>query len=74
MKITDIKTYPVWVGTRNQCLVKVETDEGIYGWGEAGLSWRELAVAGAVRHYREWLIGRDPMQRGALWQEMYRSQ
>jgi galactonate dehydratase len=74
MKITDIKTYPVWVGTRNQCLVKVETDEGIYGWGESGLSYRELAVAGAVRHYREWLIGRDPMQRGALWQEIYRSQ
>jgi galactonate dehydratase len=74
MKITDIKTYPVWVGSRNQCLVKVETDEGIYGWGESGISWRELAVAGAVKHYREWLIGRDPMQRGALWQEMYRSQ
>jgi galactonate dehydratase len=38
------------------------------------MSYRELAVAGAVKHYREWLIGRDPMQRGALWQEMYRSQ
>ena len=74
MKITDVKAYPVWVGHRNQCLVKIETDEGIYGWGESGLSYRELAVAGAVRHYREWLIGRDPMQRGALWQEMYRSQ
>lgn len=74
MKITDVKVYPVWVGHRNQCLVKVETDEGIYGWGESGISYRELAVAGAVRHYREWLIGRNPMQRGALWQEMYRSQ
>ena len=31
MKITDIKTYPVWVGSRNQMVVKVETDEGIYG-------------------------------------------
>ena len=74
MKITDIKTFPVWVGTRNQMLVKVETDEGIYGWGESGLSSRELAVEGAVKHYREWLVGRDPMRRGALWQEMYRSQ
>jgi galactonate dehydratase len=74
LKITDVKPYPVWVGHRNQCLVKIETDEGIYGWGESGMSYRELAVAGAVRHYREWLIGRDPMQRGALWQEMYRSQ
>lgn len=74
MKITEVKVYPVWVGTRNQCIVKVETDEGIYGWGESGLSGRELAVAGAVKHYREFLIGRNPMQLGALWQEMYRSQ
>ncbi len=74
MKITDVKTYPTWVGHRNQCVVKVETDKGIYGWGEAGLSGRELAVKGAVEHYREFLIGRDPMQRDALWQEMYRSQ
>ena len=74
MKITDVKPYPVWVGHRNQMIVKVETDDGVYGWGEAGVSGRELAVAGAVNHYREFLIGRDPMQRGALWQEMYRSQ
>lgn len=74
MKITDIKPFPVWVGHRNQHIVKVETDEGIYGWGESGLSSRELAVVGAVRHYREFLIGRDPMRIGGLWQEMYRSQ
>ena len=74
MKITDIKPFPVWVGHRNQHIVKVETDEGIYGWGESGLSSRELAVAGAVNHYREFLIGRDPMRIGGLWQEMYRSQ
>ena len=55
-------------------LVKVETDEGIYGWGESGLSSRELGVKGIVEHYREFLIGKDPMKRGALWQEMYRSQ
>lgn len=74
MKITDIKTFPVWVGHRNQFVVKVETDEGIYGLGEGGLSYRELAVQGAVKHYREWLIGRDPLRIGALWQEMYRGQ
>ncbi len=74
MKITELKVYPVWVGHRNQCLVKVETDEGIYGWGESGLSGRELAVAGAVNHYREFLIGRNPFDIAALWQEMYRSQ
>ncbi|MFN8470963.1 MAG: mandelate racemase/muconate lactonizing enzyme family protein [Anaerolineae bacterium] len=74
MRITDIKNYPVWVGVRNQLVVKVETDEGIYGLGEAGLSGRELAVMGAVNHFREFLIGQDPMQRGRIWQELYRSQ
>lgn len=73
MKIVDIKTYPVWVGSRNQFIVKVETDEGLYGVGEAGVSGRELAAQGAVQHYREFLIGKDPMRIGGLWQEMYRS-
>jgi galactonate dehydratase len=74
MKIVAIRPYPVWVGIRNQLLVKVETDEGVFGWGESGLSGRERAVVGAIEHYREFLIGRDPMLIGALWQEMYRSQ
>ena len=74
MKITDIKSFPVWVGRRNQLIVKVYTDCGLYGLGESGLSAREHAVAGAVRHYRELLIGKDPMQRGAIWQQLYRSQ
>lgn len=74
MKITDIKSLPVWVGVRNQLVVKVETDEGIYGLGESGFSGRELAVMGALQHFREFLIGQDPMQRGRIWQELYRSQ
>lgn len=74
MKITDIKVYPTWVGSRNQLIVKIETDEGVYGWGESGLSGRELAVEGALRHYRELLIGQDPMRIGFIWQLLYRSQ
>ena len=74
MRITDIKAYPVWIAARNLLMVKVETDAGIYGLGESGLSSREQAVMGALRHYREFLIGRDPLQRGRLWQELYRSQ
>lgn len=74
MKITDVKAYPVWVGHRNLCLVKIETDEGIYGWGESGVSSRELAVVGAIKHFREFLVGKDATRIGALWQEMYRGQ
>src|ERR1700754_555961 len=74
MKITNIIPYAVWVGTRNQFIVKVETNEGVFGWGESGLSGREKAVAGAIEHYREFLIGQNPMQIGRIWQELYRSQ
>lgn len=74
MKITNVKAYGFWAGFRNICLVKVETDSGFYGWGESGLSGREKAVIGAVEHFKQFLIGKDPCQIGALWQEMYRSQ
>ncbi|MCC5974983.1 MAG: mandelate racemase/muconate lactonizing enzyme family protein [Rubellimicrobium sp.] len=74
MKITKITPHIVGVGIRNQLIVKVETDEGLFGWGESGLSGRENAVIGAIRHYADFLTGRDPFRIGALWQEMYRSQ
>lgn len=74
MKITDVRSFPVWAGLRNLFVLKIESDEGYYGWGEAGVSSRELAVQGAVSHFREFLIGKDPMRIGALWQEMYRGQ
>jgi galactonate dehydratase len=74
MKITAIRPYAIRVGIRNQLIVKVETDEGIFGWGESGLSFREKAVIGALEHFAEFLLGRDPFQAGAIWQEVYRSQ
>ena len=74
MKISAIKPFPVWIGARNQLIVKVETDEGVFGWGESGLSGREQTVIGALAHYERFLVGRDPRRIGALWQEMYRSQ
>src|SRR5579863_6555442 len=74
MKITAIRPYAAWVGIRNQLIVKVETDAGIFGWGESGLSGRERAVIGALEHFAEFLIGRDPFAIGAIWQEVYRSQ
>jgi galactonate dehydratase len=74
MKITAIRPFPVWVGHRNQLIVKIETDEGIFGWGESGLSGRERAVVGAVEHFAKILVGQDPFKIGRIWQELYRSQ
>ena len=55
-------------------VVKIETDEGIFGWGESGLSGREKAVVGAIEHYAEWLVGKNPFNIGQIWQALYRSQ
>jgi galactonate dehydratase len=74
LTIREVEAFPVWVGHRNQLLVKVTADDGTFGWGESGLSGRELAVAGAIRHYRELLIGHDPFLINAIWQKLYRSQ
>lgn len=74
MRITDVTPLIVMVGERNQLLVRIEASDGLVGWGESGLSARELAVKGAVEHYRDKLVGMDPMRRGALWQELYRGQ
>ncbi|WP_303317220.1 mandelate racemase/muconate lactonizing enzyme family protein [Flavivirga abyssicola] len=74
MKITAVKPYPINVGSGSQLVVKIETDSGIYGWGASGLSGREHAVVGALKHYAPLIIGRDPMEIGAIWQDLYRGQ
>ena len=48
MKISDIKIYTLDAYRTNWAFVKVETDEGLYGWGEASLGTRENALEGCV--------------------------
>lgn len=74
MKITAVKTFPINIGFGSQLVIKVETDSGIHGWGASGLSGREFAVMGAIDHFRTNIIGKDPNQIGAIWQDLYRGQ
>ncbi len=74
MKITDVKHFAVKVGFRCRFVVKVETDAGIHGLGEAGTAGRERALAGAIDHFREFLIGQDPRRIEDINQVLYRSQ
>ncbi|GAB2664996.1 mandelate racemase/muconate lactonizing enzyme family protein [Vibrio panuliri] len=73
MRISNIKTHVVQVGIRDFLLVKIETDSGLYGWGESGFSSREKSVEQMVQHFARFLIGQDPMNIGRIWQECYRS-
>lgn len=72
MKITAVKGFPIFVGQRNQFVIKIETDEGIYGIGEGGISGRELAMQGMLDHFADILIGMDPRRIEHIWQLLYR--
>lgn len=70
MKITKLTTFivpPRW------CFLKIETDEGIVGWGEPVVEGRAHTVAAAVDELSDYLIGRDPRQVQDLWNVMYRA-
>jgi galactonate dehydratase len=64
MKITGIECLPVHAGWRkNFVFVRIETDAGIIGWGEAYSQYdRDRAVAAQVEELGRYLIGRDPFQ------------
>ena len=72
MKIVNVKTI-LTSPKQNYLFVKIETDSGIYGIGDASLNGRELAVANYIEEYmKPQLIGRDPAMIEDFWQLMYR--
>lgn len=69
MKITSVTTYtvpPRWL------FLKIETDEGIVGWGEPVLEGRAATVAAAVEELADYVVGQDPTQIEDIWQVLYR--
>lgn len=70
MKITGLEAYLVELGERNMPLVRVLTDEGIYGIGECFTVGPDLATMKTLEYYAEWLVGRDPLDIEGLWQLM----
>ena len=72
MKVTNIKTFIVDCFRTNWVFVKVYTDEGIAGVGEATLEYKEKALVGAVEHIKEYLVGKNPLQIEKHWHDIYR--
>jgi galactonate dehydratase len=69
VKITKLTTYrvpPRWM------FLKIDTDEGIVGWGEPVVEGRTRTVEAAVLEIGEQLIGKDPARINDHWQTMYR--
>ena len=70
MKITRVSTFfvrPRWG------FVKLETDDGLAGWGEAVLEGHAAAVLACVQEMKDYLIGQDPAAIEGLWETMYRA-
>ncbi|MBO5755391.1 MAG: galactonate dehydratase [Clostridia bacterium] len=61
MKVIDVKPFVVDCFRTNWVFVKVYTDEGIHGVGEATLEYKEKALLGALEHIKEYLVGQDPL-------------
>ena len=71
-KITSARVIVTSPG-RNFVTLKIETDEGVYGLGDATLNGRELAVASYLEdHALPCLIGRDAHRIEDIWQYLYR--
>ena len=74
MKVTAIKPYSVKdEDGRGYYIVKVETDEGIYGLGEVGIRNWGGAITQAIEHLSEIVVGQDPWGTERLWQQMFRA-
>jgi galactonate dehydratase len=76
LKITDVTTFLAgerkgghW---RNWLFVKVETSNGLVGYGEGSLESREKTVEAAVLELKRYLVGKDPTEIERHWQAMYR--
>ena len=68
MKITAVRSF--FCG--NNHYVRILTDEGISGVGEATLNTRQLGVEGVFRHLEPVLVGQDPFNIAHIWQDIYR--
>lgn len=73
MKITDIEVFVVGNPWKNWVLVKLHTDEGIIGWGDATTGLSSMPVTAAVKELRRLCIGLDPCRIERLWDTVYKA-
>src|SRR5689334_12961382 len=72
MKITGLKTFVANASRTNFVFVKLYTDAGIDGVGEATLEWRTKTVTAAVEELERFLVGQDPFAVDYLVERMHR--
>jgi galactonate dehydratase len=68
-----IKSYELFQVPPRWLFLKIETDEGITGWGEPVIEGKAATVKTAVDELMEYLVGKDPMHIEDHWNVMYRA-
>ena len=71
MKISDLKYWIVEGDAWNWTFLKLYTDEGLIGVGEATLEYNALTSGANLEEAREFIIGRNPFHIESFWQDMH---
>ena len=74
LKVTGMKVFGVSLtrtSDRPYVFCKLETNQGLVGWGEGTLEGKAGATMACVEDFRDFVIGADPMQVEHIWQSMY---
>ena len=71
MTITKLQCDYIWTGSRNWLIVRVHTDAGITGIGEAFPIGPDRAIAETVAYFQSWIEGWDPFDIERVWHELY---
>ncbi len=79
MKITDLKVLQMAAGKGrpgdfdwNWTFVKIDTDSGVFGVGEASLQYKDEGIKAEMEGFKRFLIGKDPFRIEYLWTSLYR--
>ncbi len=72
MKITDLCVFQTQGGHANWTFVKLYTDSGLTGVGEASLERNDEVVVRALETFRDFLVGQDPFQIEYIWNALYK--
>jgi galactonate dehydratase len=74
LRVTDMKVFGVSLtpdSDRPYVFVKIETNQGLVGWGEATLEGKAGAAMACVNDFRDFIVGKDPLQVQHHWESMY---
>ena len=77
MKITDLKIMRMSApahkaGGTNWLFVRIETDAGIHGIGEASLQYKDSGLIAELEDFKRFIVGKDPFQIEHIWTSLYR--